>query len=70
MVHNEQIIYNMTIIIKKGDTMEEIEKKLSRLYASSKLKTRGFDAMKYLGKGFFSGMDGLGYQKKARNQWA
>ena len=60
----------MTIVIKKADTKEQIEKKLSRLYASrKKRKPRGFDAMKYLGKGIFGGMDGMELQKRARNEW-
>ena len=60
----------MTIIIKKTDTQEQIKKKLSRLHASRKSqKPKGFDAMKYVGKGIFGGADGLILQKQLRNEW-
>jgi hypothetical protein len=61
----------MTIIIKKADTKEQIEKKLSRLYASRRSrKPKGFDAQKYLGKNIFGGIDGLVFQKQVRNEWS
>ena len=60
----------MTIIIKKADTKEQIEKKLSHLNGSrDNQKQKGFNAMKYLGKGIFGETDGMDYQKKVRNEW-
>ncbi len=60
----------MTIVIKKADTKEQIEKKLARLSSKRKsAKATGFDAMKYLGRGIFNGIDGLEFQKKVRNEW-
>ena len=60
----------MTIVIKKADTKEQIEKKLSRLRASNgEKKPSGFNAAKYAGKGIFGKTDGIEYQKKVRNEW-
>jgi len=68
IIKNDYFLSKMTIIIKKADTKEQIEKKLSRLNSSSN-KQKGFNAMKYLGKGIFGETDGLNYQKKVRNEW-
>jgi|HubBroStandDraft_3_1064219.scaffolds.fasta_scaffold4208923_1 hypothetical protein len=60
----------MTIIIKKTDTREQVEKKLSQL-SNARVRRRplGFDAKKYLGKGIFGMADGLEFQRKVRNEW-
>ena len=60
----------MTITIKKTDTKEQIDKKLSRLTIShNKKKPAGFNAKKYSGKGIFGEIDGLQYQKQVRDGW-
>jgi hypothetical protein len=41
----------MTVIIKKTDSQAEINKKLARAASvKRKMKKKGFDAMKFLGK--------------------
>jgi hypothetical protein len=60
----------MTVVIKRTDSKELIETKLTHFYAlRAKRKIKGFDASKYAGKlkGLYG--DGLKYQKKVRDEW-
>lgn len=61
----------MTVIIKKSDSKDQIEKKLSRITLSSRKKRRepGFRAMLFLGKVKSLYGNPLAYQKRIRNEW-
>lgn len=58
-------VYFMTTILKSGEPIEELRKKLDK--AISK-KTKGVDTSKYSGI-LKSDLDPLEYQKKMRDEW-
>ena len=62
----------MTVIIRKTDTPAQIQRKLKRAAAAAgrlARKTKGFPAHKFSGKRIFGNIDGMAYQKQARDEW-
>jgi len=55
----------MVVVIKKGDSIEKINKLLAKLQAKAK---KGLDAKKFSGT-LSSKIDGLEFQKKLRDEW-
>jgi len=59
----------LTVIIKKTDSVEVMNRKIARVLRAKRKSKNIFDPYKYLGKmkGVFG--DPLEYQKKMRDEW-
>lgn len=58
----------MVIVIKKDAPANAVDEALKLIASQPKKARKGFDPSKYAGK-LKRGLDGMEYQKQARNKW-